>query len=91
MLLGSLDQNSSNFLRQELRQVAAKRGDLPQERAAHVRELFLGHQEHGFDLGVEVQVHQRHGELVFHVAQGAQAADHDRERPGCGQSGRPGP
>ena len=39
--------------------------------------VFLGHQEHRLDLRVEGQVRQRHGELVFHVAGGAQAAEHD--------------
>lgn len=67
--------------RQELGQVAAEPGDLPQQRAGDVRELLLGHQEHRLDARVEVPVHQGHGELVLHVRQGAQPPHHD---PGAG-------
>jgi len=57
--------------------MTAERGDLAQHRAAQVRVRFLRHQKYRLDLGVQVQVHQRHGELVLHVARGAQAAEHD--------------
>ena len=73
----SRHQRLARLRRQELRQVAAEHGDLPQQRTADVRELLLRHQEHRLDLRVEVQVHQRHGELVLHVAERPQPADHE--------------
>ena len=42
-----------------------------------MRVIILGHEEDRLDFRVESLVGQGHGELVLHVAGGAQAAEHD--------------
>ena len=55
--------------------VAAKFGDLFDESGARVTELLVGHDEDGFDLRLQVAVHQGHIELKFKIREGAQPAD----------------
>src|SRR4051812_29920331 len=49
---GLIDQSRSYQLREELGKIAAQGRDLPEERTADVRKLFLGHQKHGLDGGI---------------------------------------
>lgn len=55
--------------------VAAKLGDLFYERGTGITELFVRHDEDGFDARFEVPVHQSHVELELKIRKGAETAD----------------
>src|ERR1019366_1581668 len=74
---GAADQAFADFRRDKRFEVAAQRRNLTQQGAADVRQLLMGHQEDRFDVGIHHGVHDRHGELVLHVAGGANAEQHD--------------
>lgn len=55
--------------------VAAVAGDLFDEGGADVAVLLVGHDEDGFELGVEVPVHEGHVVFELEVGDGAETAD----------------
>src|SRR5258708_4398882 len=85
---GAGDQHIANIGRNERLQIAAQRRDLPQQGAAYMRELLMGHEEDRFDFGVHHGVHDRHGEFVFHVTGSPDAAQHDMSADAADEENR---
>jgi len=59
----------------ELADIAVESGDFLDDAGAEVGVFFVWHEEDGFDVGIEVAVHESHLEFEFEIGDGAQAAD----------------
>ena len=65
--------------------VATELRDLFYQRGTGVTELFVRHDEDGFDTGFEVSVHQSHVELELKIRKSAETADDRRGFLGDGE------
>ena len=73
--LDPISQRAGNMCRHKGRKIAIPVSDLFDERCRDKRQMLIGHQEDGVDIGGQPPVRERHPKLIFKIRELAYTPD----------------